>query len=200
MHEVSQRWALTMSVSAAIAGIVALVLGAFFSPIPSTHVDATTFVTAIFIRGILSLVALAAACILAYVAGFRIEKQLGPSDADPSPAVASSPLVAMFTTPGPRRDAIYTGMLILTAYWFFTTIYIAALGNKLGDMGITASTVGSFIVGRLLLGLALAIAGAGAGGLGARNAAARRITQAAFTAAAPEVTPPTDPTTSREGA
>ena len=198
MHEVSQRWALTMAVSAAIAGVAALILGAFFGPIPSSHIDATQLATSLFIRGILSLVALAAALILAYVAGFRIEKQLGPSNADPSPAVANSPLVALFTTPGPRRDAIYTGMLTLVAYWFFTTIYIAALGNTFA-MGINASTAGSFIFSRLVLGLALAAAGAGAGGLGARNAAARRITQAAFTMAAPEVAPPTDTTMTSDG-
>ncbi|HET9109302.1 MAG TPA: hypothetical protein VFN78_00620 [Ktedonobacterales bacterium] len=200
MHEVSQRWALAMSVSAAIAGVVALILGAFFGPIPSTHVDATTLATSLFVRGVLSLVALAAAFLLAYMAGFRIEKQLGPSNADPSPAVASAPLVAMFTTPGPRRDAIYSGMLTLVAYWFFTTIYIAALGNTFGAMGISASTAGSFIFSRILLGLALAIAGAGAGGLGARNAAARRITQAAFTTVAPEIAPNPDTTASGDGA
>lgn len=169
-----------MSVSAAAAGIVALIIGAFVAPIPSTQVDATQLATSLFIRGVLALIALVAAFVLAYLAGFRIEKQLGPSNADPSPAVASSPLIAMFTTPGPRRDAIYAGLLTLVAYWFFTTIYIAALGAKFGDTSVTASTAGSFIVSRIVQGLALAAAGAGAGGLGARNAAARRITQSAF--------------------
>lgn len=200
MHEVSQRWALAMSVSAAVAGVAALILGAFFGPIPSTHVDAATLATSLFVRGALSLIALAAAFVLAYIAGFRIEKQLGPSNADPSPAMAGSPLVAMFVTPGPRRDALYTGMLVLIAYWFFTTLYIAALGNTIGAMGVSASTVGSFIVSRIVLGLALAIAGAGAGGLGARNAAARRITQAAFTTAAPHIAPNPEPPASGDGA
>jgi hypothetical protein len=179
MHEVSQRWTLTMAVIAAIVGIVALVLGAFVAPIP-THTDATQVATALFIRGFLALVALAAAFGLAYYAGYRIEAQLGPSNAEPSPAMASSPLIAMFTTPGPRRDAIFSGALVLIAYWFFTTIYIAALGRTVGDVGVTASTLGSFAVSRLLLGLALTAAGAGAGGLGARNAATRRITQRIF--------------------
>ena len=105
MHEVSLRQALTMAVIAAVEGIVALVLGAFVAPIPA-RTDATQVATALFIRGFLALVALAAAFGLAYFAGFRIEAQLGPSNAEPSPAVASSPLIAMFTTPGPRRDAI----------------------------------------------------------------------------------------------
>jgi len=179
MHEYSQRLALTMAVIAAVEGILALIVGAFLAPIPS-HIDATTLATALFIRGLLALIALAAAFALAYVAGYRIEAQLGPSNADPKPALASSPLVAMFVTPGPRRDAIYSGMLTLAAYWFFTTIYIAALGHTIGEGSLTAANAGSFVFSRLLQGLALAIAGAGAGGLGARNAAMRRITQRVF--------------------
>lgn len=181
MHEVSQRQALTMAVIAAVEGIVALVLGAFVAPIP-TRTDATQVATALFIRGFLALIALAAAFALAYFAGFRIEAQLGPSNAEPSPAMASSPLIAMFTTPGPRRDAIYSGAAVLIAYWFFTTIYIAALGRSVGGVGVTSDTIGSFILSRIVQGLALAAAGAGAGGLGARNAATRRITQRVFRA------------------
>jgi hypothetical protein len=71
-------------------------------------------------------------------------------------------------------------MLTLVAYWFFTSIYIAALGHTIGEGSLTAANAGSFVFSRLLQGLALAIAGAGAGGLGARNAAMRRITQRIF--------------------
>lgn len=199
MHEFSQRWALSASVIAAIEGIVALVVGAFLAPIPA-HVDATALATALFIRGLLALLALAGAFVLAYYVGFRIESQLGPSNADPKPALASSPLLAMFLTPGPRRDALYAGMLTLASYWFFTTIYIAALGHTIGEGSVTAATAGSFIFSRVLQGLALAIAGAGAAGLGARNAATRRVTQRVFRGGAsampsaieipPAVTPP----------
>jgi hypothetical protein len=184
-------------VIAAVEGVLALVVGAFVAPIPA-HTDATQVATALFIRGFLALIALAVAFALAYFAGYRIEGQLGPSNADPSPAVASSPLVALFTTPGPRRDAIYAGALTLGVYWLFTTLYIAALGRTVGSVGVTAGTMGSFIVTRTVIGLALAAAGAGAGGLGARNVATRRITQRIFagvTAATTEPVPalPTSP-------
>lgn len=197
MHEYSQRMALTMAVIAAIEGIVALIVGAFVAPIPS-HTDATTLATALFIRGLLALIALAAAFALAYYAGYRIEAQLGPSNADAKPALANSPLLAMFLTPGPRRDALYSGMLTLAAYWFFSTIYIAALGHTIGEGSLTAANAGSFVFTRLLQGLALAIAGSGAGGLGARNAAMRRITQRVFrgapTATAIDIVAPATPT------
>ena len=179
MHEYSQRWALSAAVIAAIGGIVALILGAFLAPIPA-HVDATALATALFIRGLLALLALAGAFVLAYYVGYRIEAQLGPSNADPKAALASSPLLAMFVTPGPRRDALYSGMLTLASYWFFSTIYIAALGHTIGEGSLTSATAGSFIISRVLQGLALAIAGAGASGLGARNAATRRVTQRLF--------------------
>lgn len=195
MHEVSQRWALTMAVIAAIEGVVALILGAFVAPIP-THTDATQVATALFVRGFIALLALVAAFGLAYYAGFRIEGTLGPSDADPSPAVASSPLVALFTTPGPRRDAVYAGALTLIAYWFFSTIYIAALGQTVGSVGVTANTMGSFVLSRIIQGLVLAAAGAGAGGLGARNAATRRATKRIFataTTAEASLLPPIPP-------
>lgn len=211
MHEVSLRQALTMSVIAAVEGIVALVLGAFFAPIPA-HTDATQVATALFIRGFLTLIGLIAAFGLAYFAGFRIEAQLGPSNADPSPAVASSPLIAMLTTPGPRRDAIYSGAIVLVAYWFLTTIYIAALGRQIGDLGVTSDTIGSFLISRILEGIVLAAAGAGAGGLGARNAATRRITQRVFRSpalseaaqplthlTAPEIAAPSDTASANDG-
>ncbi len=189
MHEVSQRTALTMAVIAAIQGVVALVLGAFVAPIP-LHTDATQLATSLFIRGLLALLALAIAFALAYVAGYRIESALGPSDADPKPAVSGSPLLSLFTTPGPRRDATYSGALVLIAYWIITTLYIAALGRTVGNVGVTASTMGSFIGSRVIQGLILIAAGAGAGGLGARNAATRRITQRIFAGGAISVAAP----------
>jgi hypothetical protein len=194
MHEVSRRWTLTVTVIAAVEGVVALVLGAFVAPIPA-RTDATQLATALFIRGFLALLALAAAFALAYFAGYRIEGTLGPSNADPKPAVASSPLVSLFVTPGPRRDALYAGALTLAAYWFFTTLYIAALGRTVGSVGVTSGAMGSFIFSRVIEGLALAAAGAGAGGLGARNMATRHITQRIFTGAgATSVAPmPTQP-------
>jgi len=182
MHEVSRRWALTMSVIAAIEGVVALVLGAFIAPMP-TGAAAFQFVTALFIRVFLALIALAVALALAYYAGYRIQGSFEPTEIKPSPALASSPLLSLFTTPGPRRDALYAGGLTLIAYWFFTTLYIAALGSTVGGVGLQGS-IGSFILSRLLQGAAMALAGGGAGALGARNAATRIATRRIFAAQA----------------
>ena len=190
MHEVSRRWALTMSVIAAIEGVLALVVGAFVAPMP-TRTDAFQLVTALFIRVLLALIALVVAFALAYYAGYRIQGSFEPTAATPAPAVASSPLLALFTTPGPRRDALYAGGLTLIAYWFFTTLYIAALGRAVGGIGLQGS-VASFIFSRVLQGIALALAGGGAGALGARNSATRAITRRIFStpnAAEPSAAP-----------
>ncbi len=192
MHEVSWRQALTMSVFAAVEGVVALVLGAFVAPI-APHAEAVQIATAVFIRGFLALIALAVAGGLAYFAGYRIEASLGPSDADPSLAVATSPLVALFVTPGPRRDAFWAGAITLATYWLFTTIYIAALGNTVGGIGVPRNAIGSFALSRLAQGVALAVAGAGVGALGARNAATRRITRRIFEPAPVVVAAPLAP-------
>ncbi|MDE3228543.1 MAG: hypothetical protein KGO05_01580 [Chloroflexota bacterium] len=176
MHEVSWRWALTMSVIAVVVGVAALLIGAFVAPIPVSQSDALQFMTAVFVRGFLGLVALIVAIILAYIGGYRIQSTFEPTPPTPSPAMASSPLLALFTTPGPRRDALFAGALTLLAYWFFTTIYIAALGRNVGGIG-SASSVPSFILARLALGVALAAAGGGAGALGARNAFTRTLTR-----------------------
>lgn len=191
MHEVSRRWALTMSVIAVVVGVAALLIGAFVAPIVATGEDALALATAIFVRGILALIALAIAVTLAYIGGYRIQSSFEPTPQTPSPAVSTSPLLALFTTPGPRRDALFAGALTLTAYWFFTTIYIAAMGRNLGGLD-NPSGVPSFILTRLALGVALAAAGGGAGALGARNALTRTITQRIFStgeSAAPAESP-----------
>lgn len=213
MHEVSQRWALTMSVIAAIEGVVSLIAGTFIAPIPqqtaTTPLAGSQLITAVFIRGILALIALAVAFVLAYYAGYRIQATFEPSaNAPTTPAAASSALFALFATPGPRRDAVYAGAITLTAYWFFTTIYIAALGNAVGGVGGASNAV-SFVFSRLVLALALAAAGAGAGGLGARNAVTRSLTRRIFATpqteapsapalATPPQTPPQQPSATSE--
>jgi hypothetical protein len=169
-----------MSVIAVVVGVAALLIGAFVAPIPSHVSDALQLATAIFIRGILALIALAVAITLAYIAGYRIQSNFEPVEPTVSPAVSTSPILALFTTPGPRRDALFVGSLTLIAYWFFTTLYIAALGRSIGGLGLSGS-VPSFILSRLALGLALAAAGGGAGALGARNAFTRSLTQRIFT-------------------
>jgi hypothetical protein len=190
MHEVSQRWALTMSVIAAIEGVVALVVGAFIAPIP-LRTDATQLAMAVFIRGFIALLALAAAFVLAYLAGYRIQSGFEPTTTvNTSPAATSSPLLALFITPGPRRDAVYSGALVLATYWLITTLYITALGRIVGNVGVTSSTLGSFLLSRIVEGIVLVVAGAGAGGLGARNVMMRRLTQRVFAPGTPTTTAP----------
>ncbi len=187
MHEVSQRWAVTMAVISAVVGVVALVLGAFLAPIPA-HVDANELVTSVFIRGFLSLVALAAAFVFAYYAGYKIQDAFEPTPPSAEqPTDAGSAIASLFSTPGPRRDALFAGGITLASYWLFTALYIAALG-RFGNVGDTSGGWGAFIGERLAQGIALIAAGGGAGALGARNALTRRLTKRIFTAPAPDAT------------
>ncbi len=188
MHEVSQRWAVTMAVISAVVGVVALVLGAFLAPLP-THGDANALVTSIFIRGFLSLVALAAAFVFAYYAGYKIQDAFEPTPPSAEqPTDAGSAIASLFSTPGPRRDALYAGGITLASYWLFTALYIAALG-RFGNVGDTSGGWGMFVVERLAQGVALIAACGGAGALGARNALTRRLTKRLFASPAPEATP-----------
>lgn len=190
MHEVSQRWAVTMAVISAVVGVVALVLGAFFAPLPTHAVDANgnALVTAVFIRGFLALLALAAAFVFAYYAGYKIQDAFEPTPPSAERSIdAGSAIFSLFSTPGPRRDALYAGGITLASYWLFTALYIAALG-RFGNVGDTSGGWGAFIVERLLQGVALIAGGGGAGALGARNALTRRLTKRIFSAPAPEAT------------
>lgn len=185
MSEASFRQALSASIIAAVIGVAALALGAFITPIPNA--PATTspgqVVTALLVRFILVIVGLAVAVFLAYRAGYRIqgassdETQQRLPQPDPS---ASSPLVSMFTTPGPRRDAMYAGAIVMGVYWTITSLYIVALGKTIGNVGVVSTDVGSFLWQRFVLFLVLGAAGLGCGGLGARAALARKLTRKAL--------------------
>lgn len=188
MHEVSQRWAVTMAVISAVVGVLALVLGAFFAPIP-VHVSADQLVTSVFIRGFLSLIALASAFVFAYYAGYKIQDAFEPTQpAAARPTDAGSAIASLFSTPGPRRDALFAGAITLASYWLFTALYIAALGS-IGNVGDFTGGWGMFIVERLAQGIALVAAGGGAGALGARNALTRQVTKRIFTPTTPDATP-----------
>src|SRR5512146_154676 len=117
MSEASLRQALSAAIIAAVVGLAALALGAFIAPIPSatTSTNPGQVVTALLIRGVLVIAGLAATVFLAYRAGSRIQdvsdddSQAKTPQPDPS---ASSLLVSMFTTPGPRRDAMFAGAIV----------------------------------------------------------------------------------------
>lgn len=182
MHEASLRQALGAAIIAAVAGVVSLALGAFIAPIP-TQTSASQVVTALFVRGILALLALALALAIAYFVGFRIEmigKQASaPSLPKPDPS-ASSSIVSLFTTPGTRRDAVFAGAIVTAAYWLITTLYILALGKTVGNVGVAAGDIGSYLTSHLAQGLVFVAAGMGCGGLGSRTALAREMTRRAF--------------------
>lgn len=188
MHEVSQRWAVTMAVISAVVGVLALVLGAFFAPIPP-HVSADQLVTSVFIRGFLSLVALAASFVFAYYAGYKIQDAFEPTQpASARPTDAGSAIANLFSTPGPRRDALFAGGITLASYWLFTALYIAALG-RISNVGDFSGGWGMFVLERLAQGIALIAAGGGAGALGARNAVTRQMTKRIFTPTTSDATP-----------
>lgn len=185
MSEASLRQALSAAIIAAVVGLAALALGAFIAPIPSatTSTNPGQVVTALLIRGVLVIAGLAATVFLAYRAGFRIQdvsdddSQAKTPQPDPS---ASSLLVSMFTTPGPRRDAMFAGAIVMGVYWIITSLYIAALGKSIGGIGVVSGDIGSFITQRIVLGLVLIAAGLGCGGMGARAALTRKLTRKAL--------------------
>ncbi len=208
MSEASLRQALSAAIIAAVIGVVALALGGFIAPIPTQMSSATQVVTALFIRGILALFALALALIFSYVVGYRIEgsgAQAPTSELHQPDPSASSPLVSLFTTPGTRRDAVFAGGIVMLTYWLITTLYIFALGKMIGNVGVVVGDVGSFVTSHLVQGLVLILTGFGCGGLGSRAAQARRLTRKALSIPAipPNLAPnsastPADPTAPHE--
>lgn len=182
MSEAGLRQALVGAIIAAVIGVVALALGAFVAPIP-TQTDASRVATALFVRGVLALVALALAFYLSYRTGFRIETLASQEPAPATPPAdpsASSPIVDLFMTPGSRRDAFFAGGIVMLAYWLLTSLYILALGKIVGNLGVNNGDVAGFIGTRTLEGLALIVAGMAAGAFGARAAFARQATRKAL--------------------
>ncbi|HEX9035809.1 MAG TPA: hypothetical protein VF808_02350 [Ktedonobacterales bacterium] len=176
MREASLRRALVSAIIAAVVGVVALALGAFIAPIP-IKTSATQVVTALFVRSILAILALGLSLYLAYRTGGHIDSD-APNEpstpqADPS---ASSAILSLVTTPGSRRDALFAGGIITGAYWIMTTLYIIALGKIVGNVGVGAGDIGSYLGSHVWWGLALVVVGMGFGALGARAAYARRVT------------------------
>lgn len=200
MSEAGLRQALVAAIIAAVVGVAALALGAFIAPIPN-DTNASQVVTALFVRGVLAFAALALAIFLAYWSGFRIETAAGAQPATPpADPSASSALLGLFTTPGSRRDALFSGGIVVLAYWLLTSLYILALGKAVGNLGVSnTSDIPSYIGSRALLGALLLVVGMACGVLGARAAFARRLTSKALSvpsispdlpATPPPITPP----------
>ena len=185
---VALRWGAGIGAICALLGIVALVAGALAAPIHDIS-NAYAVALAVFVRGLLALVSLAMALILAYYAGYRVESRLTASlTAQPASASAafSSPTTATTTaspsaSPAPsettalRIQATLSGAIALLLYWFATALYITVFGSRVGDMGAVGASPASFTFWRIAQGVIYVGLGAGFGALGGRASAAQRL-------------------------
>src|SRR5215472_12665903 len=100
MRDSTLRWGLGMGLVGAALGIAALLIGAFFFPIPS-YSSADAVAVDILVRGLLALVALGLTMGLSYYAGLRVEQ-------DRVRAAPSSPISGK-TTPQERSGSLIAG-------------------------------------------------------------------------------------------
>jgi len=179
---VSVRWGLGAGAISAVLGLLALIIGAVIEPI---HLVSTAYavVLALFVRGLLALLALAMAMTLAYYAGWQIEARLtlqaderaqGTEAAHPP---APTPPRAPTRIADARIQATLTGAFVLALYWLVTTLYIVTLGSRFGGVGAQGVAPLMFTLTHLVQGIVFVGLGAGAGGLGGRAAAARLLLQ-----------------------
>jgi len=154
-----------MGLAGAALGIMTLLLGAFFLPIPQDS-TAETVAAAILIRGILALLALGITLGLAYYAGLRVERDR--VRAGGTSATGSS--TASFQE---RLGSLIAGFLVSFCWWFGTTL----TGYLLPLLPQTASSAASLsdFEQRLIWGALVTIIGTGLGGLGSRTIAASRL-------------------------
>ncbi|HUY76678.1 MAG TPA: hypothetical protein VMV29_07885 [Ktedonobacterales bacterium] len=178
----SLRWGLGAGAISAVLGLLALIIGAVVEPI---HLVSTAYavVLALFVRGLLALLALAMAMTLAYYAGWQVEARLtlGAEDAatgsgatQPPTPVAAKPTGRISDT---RIQATLTGALVLALYWLATTLYIVTLGSRFGGVGSQGVAPLTFTLSHLVQGIVFVGLGAGAAGLGGRAAAAHQLLQ-----------------------
>ena len=166
MRDATLRWGLGMGVASAALGIIALLGGAFFFPIPSDS-TADSVAAALLIRGILALSALGVTLGLAYYAGVRVERDRVGNLPE------ASARVALAATAQDRMGSLVAGLLVSFCWWFGTTL----TGYLMPLLPQTASSAAdpSQLVWRLIWGALITTIGAGLGGLGARMIAARAL-------------------------
>jgi hypothetical protein len=164
MRDSTLRWGLGMGLVGAALGIVALLVGAFFFPIPS-YSSADAVAVDILVRGALALVALGLTMGLSYYAGLRVEQDRVRA-ASPSPKTDT-------TTPQERSGSLIAGLLVAFCWWFGTTL----TGYLLPLLPQTASSAANSndFEQRLIWGILIALIGTGLGGLGSRTLTARRL-------------------------
>jgi hypothetical protein len=164
MRDSTLRWGLGMGLAGAALGIVTLVLGAVFLPIPQDS-TAETVAAAILIRGILALVALGITLGLAYYAGLRVER-----DRVRGEGASQRGDTASFQA---RSGSLIAGFLVSFCWWFGTTLtgYLLPLLPQTASSGASLSDFEQ----RLIWGALVTIIGTGLGGLGSRTIAAGRL-------------------------
>jgi len=178
-----------MGLASAALGIFALLIGAFFFPIPlSTTADAVA--VAVLVRGTLALSALGITLGLAYYAGLRVERDRlrslpAAQTTDSQPATAQD-----------RFGSLIAGLLVTFCWWFGTTL----TGYLMPLLPETASSAAdpSQFEQRLVWGALIAIIGMGLGGLGSRTLAARALLERIVASPSATTVPLTSTSTLRD--
>src|SRR5215469_74527 len=166
MRDATFRWGLGMGLASAALGVFALLVGAFFFPIPLAS-TADSVAIAILIRGMLALLALGVTLGLAYYAGLRVERdRIRRLPEAPAPAAVSP-------TAQDRAGSLIAGLLVTFCWWFGTTLtgYLLPL---LPQTASSAADPTQFVL-HLIWGVLITAVGVGLGGMGSRMAAARTL-------------------------
>jgi hypothetical protein len=160
MQDSTLRWGLGMGLVGAALGIGALLVGAFFFPIPPLS-SADAVAVAILVRGVLALVALGVTMGLSYFAGLRVEQDR---------VRALSPGSKTDTTPQERSGSLIAGLLVAFCWWFGTTL----TGYLLPLLPGQPANSNDFEQ-RVIWGILVALIGTGLGGLGSRTFTGRMV-------------------------
>jgi hypothetical protein len=167
MRDATFRWGLGMGLASAALGVFALLVGAFFFPIPVAS-TADSVAVAILIRGLLALLALGVTLGLAYYAGLQVER-----DRIRHLLEASEATTALGASAQDRIGSLIAGLLVTFCWWFGTTLtgYLLPL---LPETKSSAADPSQFAL-HLIWGGFIVVIGAGLGGLGSRMVAARTL-------------------------
>lgn len=166
MRDATFRWGLGLGLAGAALGVTALLIGAFFFPIPADS-TADSVAVAILIRGMLILLALGVTLGMAYYAGLQVERDRIRH----LPEVAAT--TALSATAQDRIGSLIAGLVVTFCWWFGTTL----TGYLLPLLPQTKSSAAdpSQLVQHLIFGAFILVIGVGLGGLGSRMVAARTL-------------------------
>jgi hypothetical protein len=166
MRDATFRWGLGMGLISAALGVFALLVGAFFFPIPLAS-TADSVAVAILIRGMLALLALGITLGLAYYSGLQVERDRIRHLPEASASTALS------ASAQDRIGSLIAGLLVTFCWWFGTTLtgYLLPLLPQTKSSGADPS---QFLL-HLIWGGFIVVIGVGLGGLGSRMVAARTL-------------------------